>query len=348
MPGFQPDHAHPVVGRQLASLAHAGFAGEETALLREIDLAVCANPAMTHNPEVGFTAYVLTQSPVDAATRCHYLRLLAVQLGCRGLDTLRLSPFHVIRCWAPDLVVYERESLHAPFRANAMTNRLCRTPSHYAQPLLVAIRARHFRDMDMGTVWDTQDPSCTEADLHAVEQALHCLYQTIDRALEAQFCRVIRRVLVSCAMRAGVRHSFNLRMAYPGVLFIDPAKRPALLVAEDLLHEFMHQALWLNAALGHDTPLATDWSVSVHSPFTERPRPLPVMAHAALIYNAAGLLLASQTSSAHWSPACAQRLRAIDTHLPVLRARLQACDTASPAVTQLLKFLENPDVAYSA
>ena len=310
-------------------------------LLRAAQDKVLASPQLTHKPEVGFAAHVLTHAPLGALGRHSYLQLLAVQLGCIEIDSLRDSPLLVVRSWGRASRVYGRPQPEDPFVATPLHQCVVHTPGSVSEVVLAAIQAKHFVDMHLNGVWDSTGLVCSDSDLDAVECALRCLFQILGTEFEAQFCRLIRRVLVSREISGGARHSFNLRLAYPGVLFIDPAGRPALLIAEDLLHEFMHQVLWLNSEVSGEAPRPSDWNIPVVSPFTQRTRPLPVMAHAALIYTAAGLLLESQMDSSLWSPRCAARLYAIIRHLPELRRRLQECQDASPAVEALLKVMEN-------
>jgi hypothetical protein len=89
-------------------------------LLRAAQAKVLARPQLTHQPEVGFAAHVLTHAPLGALGRHSYLQLLAVQLGCIEINCLRDSPLLVVRSWGRASQVYGRPHTEAPFVATPL------------------------------------------------------------------------------------------------------------------------------------------------------------------------------------------------------------------------------------
>ncbi|MBA4058708.1 MAG: hypothetical protein C0490_28585 [Marivirga sp.] len=80
------------------------------------------------------------------------------------------------------------------------------------------------------------------------------------------------------------RSSFSCRSAYLGGIFIDTSSSCVNEIAEDLLHEAIHQCLWARWLLLGDTDLLNDIP-TVQSPFTGRLISLNVMLQAFVIYS---------------------------------------------------------------
>lgn len=99
-----------------------------------------------------------------------------------------------------------------------------------------------------------------------------------------ELSEVISYVFLTPDFNDRKRYSYNLRTQYFGAVFINPFQTDEVAFAESLIHEFIHQRLWLQWA--YQLPDLHHYeSIRIVSPFTRRLKSLPVMVHAFIIYN---------------------------------------------------------------
>lgn len=132
---------------------------------------------------------------------------------------------------------------------------------------------------------------------------------------------VLHTVALTGRLPIAGRTSYNCRMHYPGVAFIDSVQTSAPGICEALVHECIHQALWLNNATS-----TTEWFPleveTIRSPATGRQVDAAVMVHAALVYSAISQLrinahnVSGARASAHWALSIARQLRPLVAEYP--------------------------------
>ncbi len=172
----------------------------------------------------------------------------------------------------------------------------------------------------------------------------HCIDSMIDRAgatstltcaldLLHQFSPALSKVfragvknIIVLPNRKAPRYSFSCRTAYLGGIFID-LNRSAASVAEDLMHETVHQSLWSQwCARGVQVPS----NCQVYSPVTNRWRPADSMIHAFVIYQLAiafHCCLPSEEVREH-------RIKILRESIPIIRQQLPL--EASPEIKRLV------------
>lgn len=151
------------------------------------------------------------------------------------------------------------------------------------------------------------------------ERAIETLIQALE--FVRQFSPALSQVLLASVKnivvlpsRNSVRHSFSCRTAYLGSIFID-LNRSAETVAEDLIHETVHQSLWPHWS---QKGIEVCHHQQVFSPVTKRWKPADVMTHAYIVYRLAiafhRLVLIDDTQR--------HRIELLSEALPVLRQQL--------------------------
>ncbi|NII26985.1 hypothetical protein HB364_17980 [Pseudoflavitalea sp. X16] len=81
-----------------------------------------------------------------------------------------------------------------------------------------------------------------------------------------------------------IRFSYNLRTQYFGAIFINPFQTNEVAFAESLIHELIHQRIWMQWA--YNMPDLHEYEqIRIESPVTNRLKSLPVMTQAYIIYN---------------------------------------------------------------
>jgi hypothetical protein len=101
--------------------------------------------------------------------------------------------------------------------------------------------------------------------------------------LYADLFRIISYVFLTPDFHNKKRFSYNLRTGYLGAIFINKYQTSTISFAEALIHEFIHQRLWLQWS--YTVPdMYKLQQTEVVSPFTNRSKTVPVMVHAYIIY----------------------------------------------------------------
>lgn len=121
---------------------------------------------------------------------------------------------------------------------------------------------------------------------HLTEEAVvEALRRLKNHSLLARLIQTISPFLVIVpALPVERRQSFNCRLTYPGVMFLGLQQEPAD-TAADIVHEFIHQLLWLAAWKSPSDWLPVGLDADIQSPVTSRRKNAAVMVHACLIYS---------------------------------------------------------------
>jgi hypothetical protein len=297
------------------------------------------SPELTHDPEVALCLHSLMRSVGNPKLERHFLHVLAVQLDILSIDTLNETPVTTVRRFRDGIILTRRDATEE-LRITTHPLDINNNSTTASGIIFRQIHSDEFADIDLGDIWD-ENESPFDGKLNSVLLATKILHKSLDDLSKELFQCVISYILISSELSTGKRHSFNLRLAYPGAIFIDPARRPELLVAEDVLHEFIHQVLWTSWALNYKSFGDREWGEMIESPFTGNLRPLPVLAQALFIYNAAALFLQPHKKNLHWCPKCQARLIELENRLPMLLARIKDKNTSHPAITELVRIVEN-------
>lgn len=173
-------------------------------------------------------------------------------------------------------------------------------------------------------------PLCKVAASENLTAAIQML-KDFSPALQALFECVVRTIAVLPEHDAS-RKSFSCRTAYLGGIFINLSREPSL-VAEDLMHETVHQALWAKWCLQNV------WfppEQEVFSPVTGRWRPADVMTHAYVIYLIAIAL--HRSCAARGNQTSERRLPALESAIAPLHLQLKAVHNST--ARDLLTFAE--------
>src|SRR5690606_23783957 len=150
-----------------------------------------------------------------------------------------------------------------------------------------------FADLPMPPVYAQSDrPGDLGLALHRHRRARPLLQLACDPAVALDLDRILRVVALLPPPPPSVDPtplppqacwSFNLRLRFPGAVFLNPFTVGAPGLAEGLLHEYLHQRMWLWWELCPPTGLP-DWQRSIHSPMSGQTRPLVTMLQAAVIF----------------------------------------------------------------
>lgn len=132
------------------------------------------------------------------------------------------------------------------------------------------------------------------------------------------------RTLVVLPTTGSIRHSFSCRTSYLGGIFIDLERDPTA-VAEDLIHETVHQCLWSRWCVQEIRVAAEP---SIYSPLTGRWRPADVMSHAYVIYCLAALFHMTLRNP---TPASQLRRSDLNRAIPEIALQLRQCVASSEA-----------------
>jgi len=109
------------------------------------------------------------------------------------------------------------------------------------------------------------------------------LLQNYSNELFKDFEAAIHYIVLTPNLGEGKRWSYNLRTRYQGGIFIDPFRIEVPGIVEALIHEYLHQRLWLWWAHEPLTGIKKE-PQTIISPVTQLPKKVPVMLHAFLIY----------------------------------------------------------------
>lgn len=116
-----------------------------------------------------------------------------------------------------------------------------------------------------------------------IEKSINLIY-AYSTTLKNDFFKTINYIFLTPDFNNKVRFSYNLRTGYFGAIFINEYVTNKISFAESLIHEFIHQHLWLQWA--YEFPdLSKLEKIEIISPFTNRLKSITVMAHAYIIYN---------------------------------------------------------------
>lgn len=332
---------HPIVINELARLASSTSRSQRD-LCNHISDRIKMEPAISHSPELAFCLYVLRQSVVHPHIAQGYFKLLAFHAGLMNLEQITSAPVLVLRQFKFGNYWHRRDRTDTPFilvdsgpNSGLALKKNC---------TIIKVRSEQFSDMALDQVWDAGRGSMT-SDISVIEKALDLLHEKLNPPIAKLFGDIVHYLLISTEISNGKRHSFNLRLAYPGAIFLDPARRPALLVAEDILHEWIHQILWLAWELKHRAFSSAEWNCSVISPLTGNRRALPVLSQALVIYHAAAHFLRLHQDGPAWCGFAAKRLADLENKLPVLLTLIRNARSTHPAIQEAIAHVENTDAA---
>lgn len=313
---------------------------EESQIFSVISEKLSLSPELTYDPEVALCLHSLMGSIGSPKLEHHFLYALAFQLDILSIDSLNDTSVTTVRRFR-DGIIFTRRDIDEKLRITSYSPN--NNNDNIIQETGIIFRQIHsdeFADMDFGDIWDkTESPFGGK--MSSVLIATRIFYKSLDSFSKKLFSSTISYLLISSQLSNGKRHSFNLRLAYLGAIFIDPAQRPALLVAEDILHEFIHQVLWTSWALNYRSFGDREWSEIIESPFTGNSRPLPVMTQALFIYNAAALFLQSHNKNSYWCQKCQARLIELQNHLPLLLIKIKEKNISHPAITEIVRIVED-------
>ncbi len=133
------------------------------------------------------------------------------------------------------------------------------------------------------------------------------LIATFEEGAVADFCHIVNTVVLlppvgSPALTSemvvnapfaatrddpALRWSFNMRFRYYGAVFVNPFSVDAFGLAEGLIHEYLHQRIWLWWQLEQPTGIPAMPGTPVRSPVTEAVREGAVLMQAVTIYASA-------------------------------------------------------------
>lgn len=116
-----------------------------------------------------------------------------------------------------------------------------------------------------------------------IEKSINLIY-AYSTTLSSDFFRIINYIFLTPNFNNKVRFSYNLRTGYLGAIFINEYVTNKISFAESLIHEFIHQRLWLQWAYEF-SDLNRLEKIEILSPFTNRLKSITVMMHAYIIYN---------------------------------------------------------------
>jgi hypothetical protein len=100
----------------------------------------------------------------------------------------------------------------------------------------------------------------------------------------SEFFKLISYVFLTPDFGDSTRFSYNLRTQYFGSFFINPFQTTTVSFAESILHELIHQHLWMQWAYTFPDLTAYE-KIPVVSPFSNREKSLVVMTQAYIIYS---------------------------------------------------------------
>lgn len=282
--------------------------------------------ALWHDPELHAPLVALgTHAATEAAARAH-LRRLGLLLGDLPLDAPDLSD-GIHRVVLPEVAVWRRlAGALSVLPATAVAVNGARV----YQPI-----PGLFDDLPFPEVYRLAEaPADPMAALHALDQALRLL-ERVDAALYQDLGEVVQVIALLPPLPSSTwtgthppqsHWSFNLRLRYPGALFVNPFTVGASGLVEGLVHEYVHQRLWLAWELDPPDGLPP-WEMQMVSPVSGVQRPVRTMIHAAVVYRTViqthtALLDEGALSQpqAQWCRARRDHLRA---HLPELFEQLR-------------------------
>jgi hypothetical protein len=113
------------------------------------------------------------------------------------------------------------------------------------------------------------------------DEAIFLLMQ--DDVLNIYIKEAVPYIILVPALPIKLRQSFNCRLTYPGAIFIGH-RDEACDVAADIIHEFLHQLLWLSAWHRPEEWYPIGSNHIIRSPITGRDKDAAVMVHACIIY----------------------------------------------------------------
>ncbi|MGH1342806.1 MAG: hypothetical protein ACRBN8_14690 [Nannocystales bacterium] len=175
-------------------------------------------------------------------------------------------------------------------------------------------------------------PGCSAHALRQYERA-RALLSRVDQVVFADF----ERTITTTALLPPVPHeqgqplpqahwSFNLRLRLPGAVFVNPFSVGVPALCEGLLHEYLHQRMWLWWELCPPCGLPR-WGPSLRSPISGQMRPLVTMLQALVIYRCViqlhQALLRTDALTTQEQDNCRTRAQSLRAALPQL-----ACDLA--------------------
>lgn len=194
-----------------------------------------------------------------------------------------------------------------------------------------------FSDLPFPSIYDQPHPTDEALEDLALERfrRARALLSRVDPETSADLTHTVNTVallppatLPPGAALPQAAWSFNLRLRYPGAIFVNPFQVGVPGVAEGLLHEYLHQRMWLWWELCPPSGLPP-WGPALRSPVSGQMRPLVTMLQALVIFRCMaqlheGLLHDDAELSPSERAWCRERHQRIRVALPELADALDA------------------------
>ncbi len=282
------------------------------------------------NPEIYFPIFSLSDLAPDLDRVDQLLRLLRVHLGLDPLaDADVPDGFYRLADLDGTLVCRRGESIQ-PYEGEWCL------PSETGHPRVYLAVPGLFSDILRDFVPPrgysrSNAPPDPRLATERYRQA-YALMMAYDRELAAEFCRIVTTVALLPPLAEpsepddpALRWSYNLRFRYYGGIFVNPYLVDAFGLAEGMIHEYIHQRVWLWWMVDHPSGIPPVDS-KILSPVTGAVRAGHVMFQALLVYTAALDFYRCMEDRTDAGPGISEwarrRMALLESALPVLAERL--------------------------
>ncbi len=159
--------------------------------------------------------------------------------------------------------------------------------------------------------------------------------------LSQDLFKIINYIFLTPDFKDKIRYSYNLRTGYFGAFFINQHVTDRITLAESLIHEYIHQHLWMTWAFEFPDASLYD-QIKIVSPFTMREKSISVMSHAYIIYaviqDFQKHVLDKCVVSSFEEQHLVHSIKNATSSLPILRARLAEKIPVNSYLNNLLHF----------
>lgn len=318
---------------------------KEKKILTNIEYFIQSLPELSEqtleNPEIFSALFALTCNDISAIQQTYFSETLLIHSGLLKPEKIRKLP---LRPYYIRLLHTSKQILRCTQNELEDISKTIAIP--FKDKFIIGFKPQLFSDLLPETIYpntygDSQEPKAVKT-LEQILKALNLIQETSPTAASTFEAMVKTISLVRPHKQALKRKSFSCRTSYLGGIFIQSKYDEVTQLAEDLLHESIHQSMWAQWLLNENSEFVTA-TEKVRSPFTDRDLPLNVMLQALVIYTASYFLHIESIGrlSGRDYIACEQRIITLTKGIPLLRKNIRIHAAKKPAIYLFINELES-------